>query len=180
MPARTYLKVFAVVVAGLVGSVALVAAALVAWLTIMDPFDGGSHPTDAAMLAHFAKVRPALDELVGMLRDDPAITRLAADFTRPDPAPLTAARLATYRSRLDDAGITHGISRRGDAVFFLVSTRGLAISGSGKGFVSSASADPDAIVVDGDLDAATAALADKDVLLQRPVAAGWWLQLDRR
>jgi hypothetical protein len=41
-------------------------------------------------------------------------------------------------------------------------------------------AEPDATVIDGDLDAAVIALADKDVLLQRRIGEGWWLQLDRR
>ena len=52
---------------------------------------------------------------------------------------------------------------------FLVSTQGLAISGSGKSFVHAEHADPDATVIDGDLDAAVDALADKDVLLQRRI-----------
>ena len=63
---------------------------------------------------------------------------------------------------------------------FLVSTQGLAISGSGKSFVHAEHADPDATVIDGDLDAAVDALADKDVLLQRRIGERWWLQLDRR
>lgn len=94
--------------------------------------------------------------------------------------PIGADRLADYRARLQTAGIAHGLSRHGDTVEFIVSTQGLAISGSGKSFVQAERADPDATVIDGDLDAAVGALADKDVLLQRRLGERWWLQLDRR
>jgi hypothetical protein len=73
-----------------------------------------------------------------------------------------------------------GIARHGDTATFIVSARGLAISGSAKTFVHAPRADADATVVNGDLDAAAAALADKNVLLQRPIGEGWWLQLDMR
>ena len=165
---------------GLMAGAALVAGGLIAWLTITDPFGGGPHPSDAAMLAQFAQVRPALEELVVMIGQDGSIQHLAPDFTRPDPAPITAERLADYRQRLQRAGVAHGFSHYGDAIEFIVSTRGLAISGSGKSFVHAATADADATVVDGDLDAAVNALTDKDVLLQRKIGGDWWLQLDMR
>ncbi len=115
-----------------------------------------------------------------MLEHDPPVERLAPDFTRPEPPPIPPARLADYRARLQAAGIAHGLSHYGDTVEFLVSTQGLAISGSGKSFVHAEHAHPDATVIDGDLDAAVDALADKDVLLQRRIGEHWWLQLDRR
>ena len=153
---------------------------MIALLAIADPFGGPPHPTDAAMMAQFARVRPSLEEIVGMIEQDPGIERLAPDFTRPEPAPIGPKRLADYRARLQAAGIDHGLSRHGDTVEFIVSTQGLAISGSGKSFVHAEHADPDATVIDGDLDAAVDALADKDVLLQRRIGERWWLQLDRR
>jgi hypothetical protein len=42
------------------------------------------------------------------------------------------------------------------------------------------SADPDATVVEGDLDAAAASAQDKDVLLARKIDGNWWLNLDMR
>ncbi len=179
-PVRQLLKGFIIAVAGLAVALALSAAALIAWLTVTDPFGGPPHPTDAAMLAQFARVRTSLESIVGMIEQDPGIQRLAPDFTRPDPAPIPPGRLADYRARLQTAGIAHGLSHYGAAVDFLVSTRGLSISGSGKSFVHAERAHPDATVIDGDLDAAVDALADKDVLLQRRIGDGWWLQLDRR
>lgn len=180
MAASRLLKRTILAVGGMAAALALSAVVLIALLTIADPFGGAPHPTDAAMLAQFAKNRPALEEIVGMIGQDPSIERLAPDFTRPEPLPIPPQRLADYRARLQAAGVAHGLYRYGDAVEFIVSTQGLAISGSGKSFVHAAHADPDATVIDGDLDAAVDALADKDVLLQRRIGEHWWLQLDRR
>jgi hypothetical protein len=115
-----------------------------------------------------------------MIGQDRSIQRLAPDFTRPDPAPITPERLADYRERLQRAGVAHGFSHYGDTIEFIVSTRGLAISGSGKSFVHAEHADANATLVESDLDAAVEALTDKDALLQRKIADGWWLQLDMR
>ena len=180
MPAHPLCKQSMLAVAGVAAALALSAAALIAWLAITDPFGGPAHPTDAAMLAQFARVQPSLESIIDMIEDDPGVERLAPDFTRPEPAPIGAERLADYRARLLAAGIAHGLSHYGDPVEFIVSTQGLAISGSGKSFVHAEHADPDATVIDGDLDAAVNALADKDVLLQRRIGERWWLQLDRR
>ena len=180
MQPRAYLKLLALALAGIAAAGALTFAGLVAWLTIVDPFGGPQHPSDGALLAQFAAQRPALEELVGMLREDPGIERLAADFTRPDPLAVAPGRIADYRARLAAAGIAHGLARHGDTATFIVSTRGLAISGSAKAFVHAPQADADATVVNGDLDSAAAALADKNALLQRPIGDGWWLQLDMR
>lgn len=166
--------------AGVAAALAVSVLALIALLTIADPFGGAPHPTDAAMLAQFAKVRPALEELTTMVEADPAIERLAPDFTRPEPLPISPQRLADYRARLASAGIAHGFSHYGDAIEFIVSTQGLSISGSGKSFVHASGPHDDATVVDGDLDAAAATPAGKDALLQRRIDDHWWLQLDRR
>ena len=68
MPAHALLKQSMLAVAGLAAALALSAAALIAWLAITDPFGGPAHPTDAAMLAQFARVRPSLESIVGMIR----------------------------------------------------------------------------------------------------------------
>jgi hypothetical protein len=95
--------------------------------------------------------------------------------------PGLADRVALYRRLCSEAGIRQGFSHYGGAIEFLVNTRGLAISGSSKGFVHRVGPDPDAIIVDADLDIAAVALAkQRDVLLQRRIEGDWWLQLDRR
>jgi hypothetical protein len=180
MAAYRYFTGFVLAILAKAAASAITVAALIAWLAITDPFGGAPHPNDAAMLAQFANVRPALDELVVMIGQDRSIQRLAPDFTRPDPAPITPERLADYRERLQRAGVAHGFSHYGDTIEFIVSTRGLAISGSGKSFVHAEHADANATLVESDLDAAVEALTDKDALLQRKIADGWWLQLDMR
>ena len=142
MATSRLLKRIVLAVAGVAAALALSAAALIALLAIADPFGGPPHPTDAAMLAQFARVRPSLEKIVGMIAQDPGIERLAPDFTRPEPPPIAPERLADYRARLHAAGIAHGLSHYGDTIEFIVSTQGLAISGSGKSFVHAEQADP--------------------------------------
>lgn len=169
-----------IVMAGGLALTAAVVVGLLALFALADPFGDAPHPGDAAMLEQFHRQRAALEELLAMIGTDEGVERLAPDFTRPEPPPLTDARLADYRSRLDAAGIRRGFSHYGDEVVFIVSTRGLAISGSAKGFLHAARAPDDAVVVDGDLDDAAAPLARQDPLLVRRIAGDWWLMLDMR
>jgi len=169
--------------AALLATCALPAAGMFAWLVIADPFGGSPHPTDETMLAQFRTQRKNLEELVRMISEDPKLVRLAPDFTRPEDlgsAGVSADRIAVYRRLCASARIAHGFSHYGDAIEFIVHTRGLAISGSAKGFVYAPSADADATVVEGDLDAAAASATDKDVLLERKIDESWWLLLDMR
>jgi len=161
----------------------LPAASMLVCLVIADPFGGSAHPTDRAMLVQFQKQRATLDGLVRMIAEDANLVRLAPDFTRPEgpgSAGVSADRLAAYRRLCAEAGIAHGFSHYGDAIEFIVHTQGLSISGSAKGFVYAANAADDAVVVEGDLDAAAASLQDKDVLLERKIDDNWWLILDMR
>jgi hypothetical protein len=155
---RRHLRTALVAFCALAG-VALAVATPVIWLAVSDPFGGPPHPTDAALLAQFREKRGVLEQL----------------------AEMAALRIALYRRLCIEAGIRQGFSHYGRAVELLVNTRGLAISGSSKGFVHRVGPDPDATVVDTDLDVAAAALAkQRDVLLQRRIEGDWWLQLDRR
>jgi hypothetical protein len=163
-----------------IGGVAVTIVAALALLLLINPFDDTPHPSDAAMMAQFARERPALETLVKMAEEDAPMQRIAPDFTRPDPAPLAPERLADYRRRLAAAGIAHGLSHYGDEVTFIVSTMGLGISGSGKSFVHATQQPDDAVLVDGDLDAAASDPANRDARLWRRLAPDWWLELDRR
>lgn len=179
---RTITRVLILWVALLAMS-ALPAAGMFAWLVIADPFGGSPHPADKAMLAQFQEKRESLEQLVRMIAEDPKLVRLAPDFTRPEDAGsvgIAPDRIAAYRRLCAKAGIAHGFSHYGDAIQFIVHTRGLAISGSAKGFVFAPKADADATEVEGDLDAAAASSKDKDVLLERRIDDNWWLELDMR
>lgn len=177
---RRTLNSFLIAVAAIVAAAVLAAAGLLAGVALLDPFGDAPHPTDAEIIAQFRRQRPALEALVAMIREDPKIERLAPDFTRPEPAPISPDRLADYRARLEAAGIRHGLSHYGDEVMFIVSTRGLAIGGSGKSFVHAEAPNEEATVIDGDLDAEASEERGRDALLRRPLAPGWWLELDRR
>ena len=76
-------------IGAIVAASAITVAALIGWLAIVDPFGGPPHPTDAAMLAQFTRVRPSLESDRRHDRSRiPGIERLAPDFTRPEPAPI--------------------------------------------------------------------------------------------
>jgi len=74
-----------------------------------------------------------------MLKEDSKMMRIAEDFTKPeaDEAQISAARLAMYRSLFKKAGVRHGVRAYPDRsiVRFILSTRGLSVSGSTIGIV---------------------------------------------
>jgi hypothetical protein len=161
----------------------LVAGYMFAQLVILDPFGGTPHPTDEAMLAQLRAQRPVLEELVRKIEQHPELKRVGPDFTRPDDfasAGVSTDEIAGLRLLCAQAGVAQGFSHYGDSIEFIVHTRGLAISGSAKGFVYSAEPDPDATIVEGDLDAAAASPRQKNGLLERRIDGSWWLELDRR
>jgi hypothetical protein len=113
---------------------------------------------------------------------DPRLQRLAPDFTRPERPEaigIAADRIALYRRLCIEAGIRQGFSHYGRAVELLVNTRGLAISGSSKGFVHRVGPDPDATVVD-TIWTLRRALETEGCPFAAPDRGDWWLQLDRR
>ena len=172
-----------VIGAAVLAAPALYVGCMFAWLVIADPFGGRPHPTDEAMLTQFRDKREIFEQLVRMIEEDPGLQRLAPDFMRPeDPisAGVTADRMAAYRRLCAKADVAHGFSHYGEAIEFIVHTRGLSISGSAKGFVYAPRPDPDATIVAEDLDAAAASLEVKDALLQRRIDGNWWLELDMR
>jgi hypothetical protein len=156
---------------------------LVLVLIWVDPFNDAPLPSDAALQTLFAQHRGELDELRQMMQQDAGLQRVGPDFTRPeDPAGVgvSPARLARYRQLLRAAGVEQGLLVEGGEIDFLVGTRGLAVSGSAKGFAWSVQPDPGATLVEGDLDAAFDRLADKRALIERPLDGPWRLRLDAR
>ena len=134
-------------------------------------------PTDQTMIAHWEKHQKALDQITEMLRSDPALNRLGMDWSDPDDptrAHVPPERIADYRDLMREASIL-SISRGHRSVQFLFHSSGSSVSGFGKSFVRG-EASRHAEVIDGDLDAAAASRSK--VLLQRPIADGWWLQRD--
>jgi hypothetical protein len=183
MPRGKLAKRLVLAVAALLAVPALFAGYVFAQLVILDPFGGTPHPTDEAMLARFQAKRPILEELVRRIEQRPELQRVGPDFTRPEDvasAGVSADTIAGLRRLCTQAGVAHGFSYYGDSIELIVHTRGLAISGSAKGFVHAAEPDRDATIVEGDLDAAAASPQHKDGLLERRIDGNWWLELDRR
>jgi hypothetical protein len=118
-----------------------------------------------------------------MFRSDDGLNRVARDFTRPDNTAVigvTSARLAKYRQLLQKAGVKSGIEGYGekDAVSFHVSSLGLSVSGSGKGFAYLEGA-PEILVAD--LDAyVKQALADhaESFTAYQRIEGSWYLYYD--
>jgi hypothetical protein len=183
MPRAKLAKRLVLAGAAVLAAPTLFAGYMLAWLVILDPFGGAPHPTDRAMLAQFRAKRPVLEELVRKIEQHPELKRVGPDFTRPEDvasAGVSADEIAGLRRLCAQAGVAHGFSHYGDSIELIVHTRGLAISGSAKGFVYSAEPHPDATIIAGDLDAAAGSPQHKDGLLERRIDGDWWLELDRR
>ena len=121
--------------------------------------------------------------MVTMFQADKALSRIAPDFTRPDDpakAGVTPARLGDYRSLFKKAGVGNGMEGYGyrDMIWFLVSSLGLSVSGSGKG-IAYVQGTPDLLVPD--LDAhiakAHAGHAESFTAFQR-IEGNWYLYYD--
>jgi len=179
-PSRRWLKAGGLTT-GLVLLSALLVFAPILWLAWLDPFGGPQHPTDDQLLAQFRKHRGELEQIVAMTRQDRRLQRLAPDFIRPenpDNAGVSRERIAAYRHLFAQAGVAHGILNGDSEVWFLVSTRGLSIAGSAKGFISSAQPDSDARTITTDLDREP--VPPRGELVMRHIEGNWWLMLDSR
>jgi hypothetical protein len=179
-PGRRRLKAAGLAI-GLLLLVGFVLVAPILWLAWLDPFGGSPHPSDAQLTAQLAIHRGELEQLVAMAREDERLQRLAPDFMRPENAAdagVDARRIEEYRALLARAGVAHGILNGDSEVWFLVSTRGLSIAGSAKGFVFCAQPDPDVRIVATDLDREP--VPPRGELVMRHLDGPWWLMLDTR
>src|SRR4051812_43747336 len=177
-PGRRWLKAVSVA-AGLVLLAATITSAPILWLVWIDPFGGAPHPTDAELVAQFKRHRGTLEQIVTMARDDPQLQRLAPDFMRadnPTEAGVSPERIATYRQLLARADVAHGILKGDTEVWFLVSTRGLSIAGSAKGFLFCEQPDEDARIVTTNL--GREPVPPRGELVMRHIEGNWWLMLD--
>ena len=127
-------------------------AALVALALLAAGCGASRHPSDDELLRRFHAHRPELDQLVSMFQADRELGRVGDGFTRPeDPALIgvSPARIALYRqlcAAIQAPDCIEGYpelahpSSAGpkDPIWIHVSSLGLAISGSSKGFCWSA------------------------------------------
>ena len=168
----------AVIFAGLAAIAVVAALAAAPRVMTAAMFDAAPRtPSDQAMIAHWEQHRKTLDQITEMLRRDPALNRLGLDWSDPDDtarAHVPPERIADYRDLMREASII-SISRGHRSVQFLFHAGGPSASSFAKSFVRG-EASRHADVIDSDLDEAAA--GRPKVLLQRPIADGWWLQRD--
>src|ERR1043166_6047819 len=69
-----------------------------------------SHPSDEQMIRNFQKIKPQMEELVQMIREDP-ITRISPDFSYPQYPAVAPVRLKKYRELLTDIKMPLGITK---------------------------------------------------------------------
>lgn len=145
--------------------------------------DAGDHPTSAKMLRQWRDHRAVLEKLVAMFQADKGLNRVAPDFTRPDDpasAGVTPGRIEEYRRLLQEAGVARGIEGYGEknGITFHVSSLGLSVSGSGKGFVY-LEASPDISVPDLDAYVSQALLDHSESFTAHQRIEGkWYLYYD--
>ena len=100
------------------------------------------HPSDKALVENFQAHKADFNELLQMFLTDDGLVRVDLDRTDPketEALGITEARLVNYRTLFRKLGLTRGISGYGGKkrILFLSSTKGLGISGSGKGYAYS-------------------------------------------
>lgn len=173
---RRFVIIGTLLILGIIGVTGITVAPL---LMIGSTFAPLPHPSDDAMITHFNAKRAVFERLVAMVKEDGRLERLATDFSKPeDPSAVgvNAERLALYRQLFKEAGTPLGFYNFGDSIHFVFHASGLAVSGSGRGFVYG-NAPRAAEEIDGDLIAA--ASGQNRIYLARKIAPDWWITLER-
>jgi len=113
-----------------------------ALLTSCGPTTGGLVAEDA-LRQQFHTHQAAITQILEMQEHDSRVVRIAPTFTRLDTdwswprkeIGLSAQRWNRYRALFKEAGISDGVQSDSGYVFFFVSSQGLAIGGTSRGFV---------------------------------------------
>lgn len=110
-------------------------------LLIFAPLNGCAyeHPSDQALIENFQTHKTEFNQLLQMFLTDDALISVAFDWTdpkEPQTIGITQERLDAYRRLFRKLGLPKGISGYGgkNRILFFSSTRGLGVSGSGKGY----------------------------------------------
>jgi hypothetical protein len=93
------------------------------------------HPSAQSLIGNFQNHTADFNQLLQMFLQDQQLERIAPDFTRPANS-VSSARLTEYRAFFSKLSLEAGIEGYGEKrqVFFIASTFGLSVSGSGKGY----------------------------------------------
>ncbi len=99
--------------------------------------------SEASLHLQFEQNKVDILKILEMQNQDLKVIRIAPTFTRLDTdwswprknIGFSDERWNEYRALFQNAGITDGIEKNGDEIWYFVSSQGLGISGSGRGFV---------------------------------------------
>lgn len=114
---------------------------LVVTLLIFAPLNGcaSDHPSDKALTENFQSHKAEFDQLLQMFLADEGLSLVDFGWTlpkEPESIGVTQERLEQYRKLFREVNLSKGIHshKTKGIVWFTASTRGLGISGSGKGY----------------------------------------------
>ncbi len=138
-----------------------------------------SHPSDEFLIKNFKKNQAVFSHLVEMIKEDEGLERVDEDWTRPEDLSYIRAssnRIANYRELLEKIGTSRGFYsfRNPTKIDFIVSTKGLGISGSSKGYAYLENR-PDLVVENLDNDQA---VDGSSYTAYRPITGHWYLFYD--
>lgn len=92
--------------------------------------------------SNFAANREAIGQILKMQHEDSDVVRIAPEFTRlkdnwawpREDVGFSEERWERYRKLFKEAGITDGIDSNDGNVFFYVSSQGLSVTGTSRGY----------------------------------------------
>lgn len=106
--------------------------------------EGRAHRSDADLIAHFGRHRPAFDRIARMAEEDRNLYRLDEDSFAggegPDGVPVTPARWNEYRRLFGEADVPDGFRKpagAGEMLLLFSSLQGFVTSGTAKGYAFS-------------------------------------------
>jgi hypothetical protein len=99
--------------------------------------------SETALRRQFADNKAVIAKILDMQQHDPKVVRIAPTFTRLESdwrwprknIGFSPERWSRYRALFQEAGITDGIQKDGDEIFYFVSSQGLSVNGATRGFV---------------------------------------------
>lgn len=112
-------------------------------ITVSIIYLSNSSQDEASLLKLFTENKEILCKIIYMQKEDyqvirisPSFTRLYNDWSWPrDDIGITTERWNEYKKLFSKSHIDDGIQKDGDYIWFFVSSSGLSISGSTKGFM---------------------------------------------
>ena len=119
------------------------ALALVSVVSLALGFSACGSKSERSLRQQFQANRATIDQLLDMQLQDKGVVRIAPTFTRLEndwswprsDLGFTQERWNSYQLLFKRAGVTDGLQKDGKFIWYFVSSSGLAIAGTSRGFV---------------------------------------------